>query len=681
MQDIFRNNPFIRLLIPFLIGILIGFFFDPGYDRLVLYLIYMLVVIWMLITIFAEKRVVHLQNWLIIGIFFLLGFSRALESSPEPVHYNNKIPFSAQIIDYPDTTAKSLKLKLDLGYEITDSGFHEMSGDAFVYLSKPGDSIVFDIGDYLLMQAKPEQIENQGNPGEFDFKTWAASQGFYYQFYVDAKDWVKVKNRSGFDLTIYLKKFRRRIFNFYRESGISDKQLAVFSALTLGDKSMLEHDLRQGYVAAGLMHVLAVSGLHVGIIYLIISYLLKPLSGNSWGKFFRFLISMVVLWGYAMFTGMSPSVSRAATMFSVFVIGDLLGRRYAVYNSIALAAFILLFNNPSLITNVGFQMSFLAVLGIVSFYPVVYRWIYVPWKPLDKVWQLMAVSIAAQVITTPLSLYYFHQFPLLFLLSNLLMVPLATLLMYLFVLLLVFMPFPILALKIGQFVDFITSIMNAFTQWVGSLSWATLKSVYVSELQLFLLYLFIAVITLWGFKTNYRNLKGVFFVLFLFLATAFWQNFHRSHNQSFVVFNTFGESLSMHISGRQYQLFNPDSLENTSWYTKPLEIRYGLKKLQPGNNRTQNKAFFIAGNKDSRVIYYNTEVYPEDDGLDCRWLVLSDKSPYNLNPLLEKLAAGIVIADASASDFKTENWQKQIKKTDIHFHDVKQNGAFVAKWR
>ncbi|HKK59928.1 MAG TPA: ComEC/Rec2 family competence protein [Salinivirga sp.] len=680
MQDIIRNNPFLRLLIPFLAGILLGAYFNPSFDEVTTYIIYILIGIWGFTLLFAINRFIWLQDLLIISIFFLFGVNRSADAVVELQQYEDEVIFSAQISDYPDSTKNSLKLELDLGWQITDSGRQEMRGNAFVYLSKE-DSMSLDLGDYLLLKAKPDLIANQGNPGEFDFSGWAASKGFFYQFYVNGENWVKLNKTPDFNLSLYLKRLRRQIFNYYRKSGISDKQLAVFSALTLGDKSMLEHDLRQGYVAAGLMHVLAVSGLHVGIIYLVISHLLKPLSNTKWGKLLRFMISVFVLWGYAMFTGMSPSVSRAATMFTVFVFGDLLGRRYAVYNSIALAAFILLFNNPLLIASVGFQMSFLAVIGIVGFYPIVYRWIYIPWKPLDKIWQLMAVSIAAQIITTPLSLYYFHQFPLLFLLSNLLMVPLATLLMYLFVLLLVFMPFPFIALSIGQAVDFFASLMNAFTGWIKALDWSTVNSVYISDIQLVLLYLLVAVSTYWGIRTNYRNLKKVFIVLFLFVITVFWQNFIRTNNHSFIVFNTFGEPLTMQISGQNYKLYNPDSIENTTWFTDPLTVKFGLNQSETRNAELVNSSPYVVwGKMPNRAIFFDADLYPKHEKIKCKWLVLSSGSPFKLLPLLDKIEAVKVIADASVSQFKLEKWQEQLKDSDIDFHNVKRDGAFVAKW-
>ncbi len=611
----------------------------------------------------------------------LLGVTQAINETYEPRIFNDKSVFVAQILDYPDSTAKSIKLKADICYEIKDSVQKTVRGKAYIYIPKNESSEELIAGDMILMFAKPEIIKDQGNPGAFSFKEYAATQGFYYQLFLPDKNWKLSSVNQSFKLQIALKKFRREIFNYYRRSGISENELAVFSALTLGDKSLLEHDLRQGYVSAGLMHVLAVSGLHVGIIYMIVKLLFKGIAKKHWGSVLRFFVSIAVLWGYAMFTGLSPSVTRAATMFSVFVLGDLFGRRYAVYNSMALAAFILLFYNPMLLINVGFQMSFLAVFGIVFFYPVVYKWIYVRrWLP-DKIWQLMAVSIAAQIITTPLSLYYFHQFPLLFMLSNLLMVPLATILMYVFVLLLVFMPIPFISQKAGWVADNLTWVMNQFTKWIQQLEWSTIEMVHIDEIQLVLLYLIVAVITVWGIKTNYKNLKFVFYFLVLFMFTISYKFYNRTVEQRLIVFNTFREPLVLYASGVNGKIINPQKIENIDWYIEPVILENGLNhEISDSIHVLSGKNIHVFGTYPYNGVFYNVDYFPEQDTLKCRWLILSEKSPYDIQKLLSAIKPQTIIADPSVSAFKLKNWKKKLAGLPVKFHIVNAYGAFVEEW-
>lgn len=680
MHLILKNNPILKLLIPFIVGIIIALHLPyslPTFIRIAFLILLVSIIGISFIKPSTTKN--NILNISLIVLFFTLGMARATKEDKNIKAYDHPIIMLAQLTDYPDSTSKSIKAQVHIEQVYTDSAWKKVTTGATIYLQKSKKARRLEAGDYIYTYAQPELLTNQGNPGEFDFKKWANSNGIYYQFYTKEENWSTLPNRGELSLNIHLKKFRRSIFQYYKRSGISDDELAVFSALTLGDKSMLEHDLRQGYAAAGLMHILAVSGLHVGLIYAIILLLFKPFIKSKWGKIFRFIISIIVLWSYAMLTGLSPSVTRAATMFSVFVTGDLFGKKYAVYNSMALAAFILLFQNPEIIENVGFQLSFLAVFGIVALYPYIYRWIYIKWKWPDKIWQLIAVSIAAQIITTPLSLYYFNQFPLLFLVSNILMIPLATLLMYLFVAFLLVAPFPELAYYFAKIIDTGTYVMNQFTGWINSIDWAILKGLYINEYQIITIYIIIAAIVFWGLKTNYKNLRIVGWLVILFLSTLLYDKINTSNKNSLIVYNTYHEPLMMFTAGSTYTIYNPLEIDNVEWYTQTTTTRNRLNKSSESPIIAKDQ-FCVFGNKTNKGIFYNIDVVPKQDSINCRWLVVSDKSPYDLNKLLKFVKAQVIIADASVSSYKLKRWKEQTQSLNIEILDVKKNGAYVEEW-
>jgi competence protein ComEC len=427
------------------------------------------------------------------------------------------------------------------------------------------------------------------------------------------------------------------------------------------------------------MHILAVSGLHVGIIYVIVLYLFKPVAKTKWGKRFRFIVSICILWGYAMLTGLSPSVTRAATMFSVFVLGDLVGRKYAVYNSMALAAFLLLFHNPKIITNVGFQMSFLAVFGIVTFFPHIKKWLYFKHGLSRKAWELIGVSLAAQAITTPLGLYYFNQFPLLFLLSNILMVPLATILMYLFVAMVIAIPFPVIAKPIGILANWLTFAMNFFANWVNNLDWATVQGVHLTLLQMLILYSILFLIVFWGLRTSYKNLKLSFYSLLLFALITGIKEYQNMNTNSLTIFNTDRHVLFMQRDGKKYRIYSSGDKQDARWYMQSIITKYGLEKYSE-DSLPQNASILLFGNREKRGIFYNTETMPAENPLKYRWLILSEKSPYNLKQLLSRIEAKNVIADATVSRFKLQKWHEQIEPLNIQIYDVQKRGAFIDKW-
>jgi len=379
-----------------------------------------------------------------------------------------------------------------------------------------------------------------------------------------------------------------------------------------------------------------------------------------------------------MLTGLSPSVTRAATMFTVFIAGDLFGRKYAVYNSMALAAFLLLFNEPQIIGNVGFQMSFLAVFGIVALFPYISKWLYFKYKFLNAIWQIMAVSIAAQAITTPLSLFYFNQFPTLFLISNVLMIPLATGLMYAFVVFIIVAPIPILASYVAKLIGWGVYLMNGFTNQVNAIEWATIKGLSIDAFQTVLLYAILAASVLWGLKTNFKNLKLLTALIASLLLSAIYQQYKTATTDRCIVFNTYGEPLLFATAGRNYNFWNPEQTDETRYINNTV-TKNNLKPNLSGFSTLKDQ-INLFGNEDRRGIYYNVSHIAKTDTVACRWLILSEKSPYNLNELLKQIRPHTIIADASVSPSMLKKWKEQIEHRDMEIYDISQKGAFIEKW-
>ena len=242
---------------------------------------------------------------------------------------------------------------------------------------------------------------------------------------------------------------RDKLLNILKENGLKNNELAVASALILGYKDDLGEELKHSYSSAGATHVLAVSGLHVGIIFLVLNFLLNILDKNDRFKISKAILLICFLWAYATITGLSPSVVRAATMFSFVTIGKSFGKSSSIYNTLCASAFVLLVYNPYLIMEVGFQLSYLAVVGIVYFQSIIYKWIYVKNKFLKYIWMITSVSIAAQLTTFPLGLLYLHQSPTYLFASNLFVIPGAMLIIGLGILLFITSWIPLISGGIG----------------------------------------------------------------------------------------------------------------------------------------------------------------------------------------------------------------------------------------
>ncbi|MGI4875248.1 MAG: ComEC/Rec2 family competence protein [Janthinobacterium lividum] len=319
----------------------------------------------------------------------------------------------------------------------------------------------------------------------------------------------------------------------FRQYVPSLREYALGTALVLGFKDDIDHDTKQAYADTGTTHIMAVSGLQVGLLFAGLQWLLVPLGGPAWRR--RLLtaaLGLGLIWSYAFLTGLSASVLRATVMFTLFILAKAWERQSSIFNTLSAAAFLLLLWNPYLLCDVGFQLSFGAVLSIVYLHPRIVRWLDVRnwvldrqrswhgpvvrrlWQGsawlADKAWQLTALSIAAQMATFPLGLYYFHQFPFSFLLSNLIAVPISSVAVYVgVVLLLVKGLVALLALALpaaGPYLDWLPKAVGfvfekliwGFNEYIFAIGrWlpgAVVGGVHLSQLQTLLIYLLIAAV-------------------------------------------------------------------------------------------------------------------------------------------------------------------------------------------
>ena len=256
----------------------------------------------------------------------------------------------------------------------------------------------------------------------FNYKKYLEKQQVFHQMYVKENEFVQLL-KSKLTLKGHASLFRNRINVALKKHGFKDNELGVINALLLGQRKEIDTDLLDDYANAGAIHILAVSGLHVGIILLILNFLLKPMERLKYGKTIKLFCVVFLLWSFAFVAGLSASVVRAVSMFTAVAIGWQVNRPSNIYNTLVISMFILLLMHPFFLFDVGFQMSYLAVFSIVWLQPLFYR-IWSPrFKLVDYFWKLLTVSFAAQLGVLPLSIFYFHQFPGLFFLSNLLIIP------------------------------------------------------------------------------------------------------------------------------------------------------------------------------------------------------------------------------------------------------------------
>jgi competence protein ComEC len=364
------------------------------------------------------------------------------------------------------------------------------ASSVLLYFSPDSASQTIQRGDELLLSTRLALPARSGNPDEFDYPRYLVRKGISATGFVPAGKWQVTAHHLRRSLQDHAFDCRDKVLNRYRELGFQADNYAVLSALTVGYKDELSESIRESFSVSGASHVLALSGLHIGFLYLLIFFLLKRIPGSSMGiKAFRVTTIVTLLWGFAFLTGLSPSVVRSVIMFSLIGLSQFSTERTLSLNTLFVAGICMLIYNPSWLYDVGFQLSFVAVASIVLIRPWLYERLTVRNRFLDKLWGLATVSIAAQIGTAPLVLLYFSRFSVHFLLTNILVVPLVTIIIYAAIAMLLLSFIPMAGQLAAHGLNLLLDLLSAVVRGVERLPFASIDRVRVYPVEVLLFYL------------------------------------------------------------------------------------------------------------------------------------------------------------------------------------------------
>jgi competence protein ComEC len=497
MTEFFRKAPFVRLLLPFLAGMVVGFSFGVNQFCALVFLIITFLLAFGLVILNKISKDLKYQ-WLVgvaIHLFLVVaGLFIAKHEMDRLTHQfipSNRLLITCMLKDYPEEKLNSYKCIAQTYYYKQGDTVIAFRNKVVLYFSKGEDVKKLRPGDVISTFVYPNRIvQAERLKGEFDYAAYMLKHGICYTAYVKDKSWQVIDRDQLFFLYKWAIHSRESLLKIYRNIGFTGREFGVLSALTIGYKLGLDDDIKQAYSAAGTMHVLAVSGMHVGLIYVVLMWAFSFLGRIKFGSVIKVLMIVLIVWYYAFLTGLSPSVLRASVMITCIGLGQLTRRKLSVYNSLAIAAFLLLLIQPTDLMDVGFQLSFLAVLGIVSLFPVINSWV-VSHGWINKIWSLAAVSLSAQLATFPLSLYYFHQFPNYFLLANLIVVPLATLGIYGSIILIILSEIKLLLAFVGPLLYGIVFSLNETVCRIERLPFSTTKGITITGYHVVMWYVLI----------------------------------------------------------------------------------------------------------------------------------------------------------------------------------------------
>ena len=557
--------------------------------------------------------------------------------------------------------------------EVLQIDHQKTTGRVLINIEKDSVASFFKIGDRILIKNKFVAIKESLNPHQFNYKNYLAKQGIHQQVYATKQELLLLDQTSTSFLE-FIAAFRLKIQQSLQQYDFSEDELAIMNALLLGQRQDISKELTANYSKAGAIHILAVSGLHVGIILWMLSFVLKPLERYKKGKVIKLVLLVLFLWFFAVLAGMSASVTRAVTMFSAIAIGQFFNKRNAIEQSLIFSMFLLLLLKPLFLFDVGFQLSYLAVFGIIWVQPVFYQL----WKPkyyiIDKGWQLITVSTAAQLGVLPISLFYFHQFPGLFFLSNLLIIPFLGVILGTGIIVLGLSYLTILPVFLVDIYSGIISILNRLVAFIARQEAFLFSDISFSFIKMFFSYLVIIACFQFFLKRNAKRCLFFLSSVLIFQSVFFYEKYHIEKNNEFIVFHKSRNSIVGIRTGSFLEVYNDmDSLVTEQNLIKNYKVGENIlyqnyQKLPTLLQLNKQIVLFI----DTAGVYNLTDLRQP--------IVLLRQSPkINLERLINRLQPTIIIADGSNYKSYVRRWKATCLKLQIPFWSTNEQGAYIKK--
>ncbi len=480
-----KEIPFLRIGLPLCAGIISGLYIEP--DNCLLLLSVVITVSGFIVSLFINRY----PNNIVFGLainsaLFICGYllyKNERESlsvlKPEPAM------FCCTLSDYPVEKNNSYMLTVKFNCRITNRGPEALKGKMIVYSKKDSSFGTRLPGDRIILRCTPLEIKNRGNPYEFNYSFYMENHEIRYYCLTDDHDIIKYKMPNDRSFIYKALIIRERIINMYRELGVNGDNLAIVAAVTLGQKNLLDPERKQEFARAGVIHIMAVSGLHAMILSFFVLNILFFLKSRY--NFVRVIAAILILWTFAFITGLTPSVLRASLMFTFLQAGNLMKRKVNAINSVLASAFVLILIKPTVIFETGFLLSYAAVIFIITFYQDLYQKLHINNRAADKVWQLAVIAVVAQAGTIPLTITLFNRFPTYFLLSNIIIVPLASLLIVSGCIIPVIFPLHFLSKFAGIFLNHLTGLISIITAKTSSLPFSSLENIGMQPVECILL--------------------------------------------------------------------------------------------------------------------------------------------------------------------------------------------------
>ena len=692
---LWKKAPFIRFLLPLVTGIILQWHLQL--QPLILWSLLLcavtVVMIVFFIPFFKRYKLSSLNGIAIAAIFIVIGglLSWYKNIQHDINWFGNKYENTNSIVvtldEDPVEKNKSFKANASVNFILKNDSLIKTNGTIILYFKKDSLFPQLTYGAQLVINKPLQEIKNSGNPGGFDYKRYSLFQGITHQVYLRAS--VPSGKENEFEILSttdknFFKQFinssRAKVLRILRKNIKGEKELGLAEALLIGYKDDLDKTLVQSYSNTGVVHVIAISGLHLGLIYWLLTWIFKPLQKRKI-RWLRPVFILTGLWLFSLLAGAQPSVLRSAVMFTCIVLSESFERRSSIYNGLALSALLLLCINPFWLWDVGFQLSYAAVLSIVIFMQPVYHWFYIKNKALDFIWKLNAVTIAAQILTIPVSIYHFHQFPTSFLLTNFIAVPLSSLILLLEILLCIVSFIPIIAAFIGKILYGLIWIMNTYIEKIEHIPFSLWDGLQISILQAILLLIAAAGLGYWLIEKNKTGFTYAMAALFAFMTLRTISFLKANHRQQLIVYNVPQKRAMDFIEGRKYFFIGDSSLLADdfirNFHIKPSRILHRIEPARKFSDYYRQENLVIYNDKKILLIDGTRRYLPLENKMQVDLLLISGNPKLYFSQLSKTFSIRQVVFDGSCPAWKVNYWKKDCDSLHIPYHNVIEEGAFV----
>lgn len=721
----------LKLIFPFMLGIFIGVYY-PIDNKVVIFAGLAVFLLALYYLAFLRLK----RTWWYAIVFNLcfafVGYSIVSVHYMQrgPADFSNYSPEKytwAEVVlqDMPTQSEKTVKTKADV-LKIQDStGWHSVSGKVMLFFRKDSITQQLGYGDKLLVYTKITEVAPPQNPYQFNYKEYLQRKGIYYQAYISLDQYRVTQPASEVSIFSIAYSLRIKMINLIKRSGLSPKEQGIASALLLGWDEDIDEETHQSFSNAGIAHFLSISGLHLGIIFMFIGYMFFWMGNSRRNRLIRGFVQLVVLWFFAVITGLSPSILRAATMFSLITVGEMFFTRASFYNNLASSAFILLLFRPLLLFDVGFQLSYLGVIGIVVLQPRIKELINVPtnlklaqtlqnsWNQgfatsafgkmlskaiqgivnaalwlVQKVWELTCVSVAAQLATLPLTFYYFHQFPVYFLIANVTVIPFAGFLLATVIFVVAFSWIPFVGGWIVKLLSLEITAITSVTSFVEKLPNATIKDFYFDKSMAVLTALFILCYAFAFVKRRKWALFTAMGFSAVFLVYVGWVSYQKEGQHKWIAYSTRNHLVMEFLDGNTSYF-----LSDTSVVANPKLVEFSTQGYQR-NNMTSNRinlsfhekyvdslffvdeSFAAFGNKRFAFVTPNNCKTKSSFLPTVDYVVLSGGPKLkDVGELTQRFHFKQLVIGPDNSRYKSLRWQSQADSLGIPCHNIVTDGA------